>query len=673
MMNDVRDQFLTLVVTVAVFATACFLSLFWNGYFYQARPFTSTSLWLIAIGSNLWLPAILSIRWMRSVPLTFLLPFALVGVGIWYSAAYVFPPDITPRFLTEMGTARIQSYKSVFWNIGSASGLALSLVALDLLHIFVAALGLRPLVNGEIGQKLKPNASHGQSRNSTAKAAQARWASKSEVKKHLGQPEGIVIGEYTDPLGKNEFFDPADLKFKGTLGKGMLMRIPLARGNGHILVISASGSYKSVGICAPAILSHDGPIIVIDPKGISFKQFAEIRRAMGRNPVRVSANDGIDPFRVLKPLMKEHPSLFYDLASNLVPAAVQTSENSTYFRERSVDLLSALIYHYVAIDEPDISKAIVEFLSKDMTAVVEAAHKIASETDKDYVRLPLQRIKLVDAKGMESLIRPTTNKFKFAEFPDVRSYVRDPKDFKKSEIALDPETDLFIEIPSDIMTRFEPVPRIIMAAILYCSMKLEDPNNVKTRRLVICDEAKNFGNMDILKLFRDEGRGFGLHLMMIYQSLSQMKGIWGADEAKGWSTATTRIYGRMESRETAEEIQSLIGKDTIRQKTDSTSQTHRGGIFNSQVSSSQSEQIKEAPLLTTDQLTSLPSHAALIFTENLKPILASKALYFLRKDLAPKKNKKEPKVETDEVNRKTPQEAGADLRRKISEIKKTIR
>ena len=668
-MNDVGERFLNLVITVAVLALACFLSLFWNGYFYQARPFTTTSLWLIALGSNLWLPAILSIRWMRSVALTFLLPFALMGAAIWYSAAYVFPPEVAPRFLTEMGTARLQSYKSVFWNFGSASGLALSLVALDLLHIFVAALGLRPLVSGEIGQKLKSNASHGQSRNSTAKAAQARWASKSEVKKHLGQPEGVVIGEYTNPLGKNEFFDPRDPKFKGTLGKGMLMRVPLTRGNGHILVISASGSFKSVGICVPAILSHEGPIIVIDPKGISYEQFAKIRRAMGRNPIRVSANDGIDPFRILKPLMKDHPSLFYDLASNLVPAAAQTSENSTYFRERSVDLLSALIYHYVAIDEPDISKAIVEFLSKDMTAVVEAAHKIASETDKDYVRLPLQRIKLVDAKGMESLIRPTTNKFKFAEFPDIRSYVKDPKGFKKSEIALDPKTDLFIEIPSDIMTRFEPVPRIIMAAILYCSMKLEDPNNVKTRRLVICDEAKNFGNMDILKLFRDEGRGFGLHLMMIYQSLSQMKGIWG-EEAKGWSTATTRIYGRMESRETAEEIQSLIGKDTIRQKTDSTSQTHRGGIFNSQVSSSQSEQIKEAPLLTTDQLTSLPSHAALIFTENLKPILASKALYFLRKDLVPKKNKKEPKEEVEEVFRKTPQEAGADLRRKISEIKK---
>lgn len=209
-MIDIRERFVILVTILAIFSATCFLSLLWNGFLYQARPFTTTSLWLVALGSNLWLPAIVGARWATSVSFIFFLPSALVGAGIWYSSAYVFPPEISPQFLTEMGTARIQSYKVAFWNFDSASRFALNLIALDVLHIFVAAFGLRPLVTGEIGQKLKANSSHGQSRNSTAKAAQARWANKSEVKKHLGQAEGIIIGEYTDPLGRNEYFDPRD-------------------------------------------------------------------------------------------------------------------------------------------------------------------------------------------------------------------------------------------------------------------------------------------------------------------------------------------------------------------------------------------------------------------------------------------------------------------------------
>jgi type IV secretion system protein VirD4 len=673
MMSDVRDRFLTLVVTVAVFASACFLSLFWNGYFYQARPFTTTSLWLIATGSNLWLPAILGIRWMRSVPLTFLLPYALVGAAIWYSAAYVFPPEIKPRFLTEMGAARLQSYKSVFWNFGSASGLAWNLVIIDLLHIFVAAFGLRPLVTGEIGQKLKPNSSHGQSRNSTAKAAQARWASKSEVKKHLGQPEGIIIGEYTDPLGKNEFFDPRDQKSKGTLGKGMLMRVPLTRGNGHFLIISESGGFKSSGIVTPAINSHTEALSLLDPKCVAYQQFAPIRRAMGRNPIRVCATDGIDPLRMLKPLMEEHPSVYYELAANLVPEAERSSENSTYFRERSIDLLSGLLYHFVSTNVPDVAKSVLDFLSQDMDSIITQAHEIASKSDKDFVRMPLLRVQLVDAKGIESLIRPTTNKFKFAEFPDVRGYVTEKNGSNKAELALDPNSDIFLEIPSSVLRRFEPVARIIFASLLIAAQLRETPEKPSTRRLLIIDEAKGLGNMDILEMIRDEGRGYGLHLMMIYQSWPQMVKIWG-ESAKAWEeTVTTRIYGAIKDGDRARQIQNQLGKDTIRLRTHGDTQTQRVGVFNSQSSTSQSEQIREMPLLTIDEIANLPPHAALIFTQNVKPILASKAIHFLRKDLGSKKARNSEPTSQEPVAHRSPQEAGADLRRKINETKKTMR
>ena len=64
------------------------------------------------------------------------------------------------------------------------------------------------------------------------------------------------------------------------------------RGEGHLITVAPTGSGKGVGAVIPALLSHEGSAIVIDPKGENYAVTAEFRRSLGQH-VYV-----LDPFGV---------------------------------------------------------------------------------------------------------------------------------------------------------------------------------------------------------------------------------------------------------------------------------------------------------------------------------------------------------------------------------------
>ena len=94
-------------------------------------------------------------------------------------------------------------------------------------------------------------------RQTTARLADARWATPKEVKENLSAPGGIVLGEYTKPSIISNF-KPNDPKTWGKLGQGPLIKMSAQEGNGHVLIISESSGFKTAGIVIPNILTYDG-------------------------------------------------------------------------------------------------------------------------------------------------------------------------------------------------------------------------------------------------------------------------------------------------------------------------------------------------------------------------------------------------------------------------------
>ncbi|CAN7605322.1 type IV secretory system conjugative DNA transfer family protein [Devosia sp. LjRoot3] len=83
-------------------------------------------------------------------------------------------------------------------------------------------------------------------------------------REHAKQPIGFSFGNPMQTPAQG-FLDPI-----------------LFEDEGHLITIAPTGAGKGVGCIIPALLRHDGPMIVIDPKGENYAITARFRRQIGQ-------------------------------------------------------------------------------------------------------------------------------------------------------------------------------------------------------------------------------------------------------------------------------------------------------------------------------------------------------------------------------------------------------
>ncbi len=563
--------------------------------------------------------------------------FGALSIGAGWLLGVAPPSDNSPQAIGLLWQPLWNSSLRLLTNSGGLYPVELLLLALTI----IAFLGMCWGVGGmfrKFTTRKDPFLTRGTSKGG-AKIQRARWATPSEAAQSLNAPGGIVLGEMTPvEIGGFNAFKPDDPYTWGRQGKGPLLTMLPTDGNGQIIVFSEPGGYKTSGLVVPTALTYQDALFANDPKLTLYAQTADSRRQMGFNPMKISATDGLDPFRMLSPLLDGHPSVFYALAKTLIPQGPGATENSIYWREKSVNLLTALIHYFLEQNSQNISLEIARFLSQPKREVLRGADQIAASTHESYVQIPMDALHSESDEGYPGLISGVLNKFSFSQFSDVRGFLLEPPDSTKHRLALDPKTDIFLNMPTATMNNFSPMVRLLLASFLTAAQLTEQPERPRVRRLFILDEAKGFGNMDLLETVRDEGRAIGLHLMMIYQTWGQMEKIWGRDSAKAWEdTVDARIMGAISDPDRARSVAAMLGKDTIAIKTETSSTSSaKYQMFTGTVGEGAHEQLKEIPLLSESELAKIPRHGALILTRDLPPILASKAIYFTRADMKDK-------------------------------------
>ena len=464
---------------------------------------------------------------------------------------------------------------------------------------------------------------------------QHSFASARQVRDNFSHPGGIVLGEQTDPLRDSRKFNPAKPRTWRRQGRGRLITMDPADGNGHVLVLAASAGYKTSGIVISNILHYDGPLVVFDPKGDLYERTREAREKMGYDAVTIDASNGFDPFKMIAPLAKQVPSVYHTMAKQLMPIGSRSSDISEYFHEMSVSLFAALTAHFVKEDEDSIARAISIFINRPRETVINEATDIARRSDLPFVADELQGLSAIDERTWPGVMKGITNKLSFIQYPDIAQYATSAQSPEDHLAALGPKTDIFISIPSLSAQHFSPFPRLLIGAMFVASELLEQPDRPRARRLFLIDEARVLGGMDVLNNVRDAGRSIGMHLMLIYQSLGQLQEAWGNAGADAWlDSCEARVLSAVGSSRTAADISAMLGQRNIRVTTEGSSSQHQVmSPMGGSVSSSESEQLREIPLMAQAALGQLPAHGCIILNRRIPPILATKAMYFTRKDM----------------------------------------
>ena len=464
---------------------------------------------------------------------------------------------------------------------------------------------------------------------------QHSFASARQVRDNFSHPGGIVLGEQTDPLRDSPKFNPAKPRTWGRQGRGRLITMDLADGNGHVVVLAASAGYKTSGIVISNILHYDGPLVVFDPKGDLYERTKDARKAMGYDAVTIDASNGFDPFKMIAPLAKQVPSVYHTMAKQLMPLSSRPSDISEYFHEMSVSLFAALTAHFVKEGEDSIARAISIFINRPRETVIKEAMDIARRSDLPFVADELRGLAAIDERTWPGVMKGITNKLSFIQYPDIAQYATSAQSPEDHLAALGPKTDIFISIPSLSAQHFSPFPRLLIGAMFVASELLEQPDRPRARRLFLIDEARVLGGMDVLNNVRDAGRSIGMHLMLIYQSLGQLQEAWGNAGADAWlDSCEARVLSAVGSSRTAADISAMLGQRNIRVTTEGSSSQHQVmSPMGGSVSSSESEQLREIPLMAQAALGQLPAHGCIILNRRIPPILATKAMYFTRKDM----------------------------------------
>jgi len=198
----------------------------------------------------------------------------------------------------------------------------------------------------------------------------------------------------------------------------------------------------------------------------------------------------------------------------------------------------------------------------------------------------------------------------------------DLRDIRKKRMSV------YLGVTPDNLERMAPLLNLFFQQLIDLNTR-ELPNQNKQLKhscLLLMDEFTAIGKIGILSKGISYIAGYGLRMLPIIQSPSQLVDVYGADTAQTFTTnhALNIIFPPKASEtQTAKDISEWLGYETV--KSVSRSRSNRL-LKKDNDSNSTSEQ--QRALMLPQEITSLGLNRELIIMENVPPILADKVVYF---------------------------------------------
>ncbi|MCE2660990.1 MAG: type IV secretory system conjugative DNA transfer family protein, partial [Rubrivivax sp.] len=144
--------------------------------------------------------------------------------------------------------------------------------------------------------------------------------------------------------------------------------------------------------------------------------------------------------------------------------------------------------------------------------------------------------------------------------------------------------------------------------------------------LLLLDEAAAVGRITVLSKAIGFLAGYGLRVLTVVQSMSQLESVYGRDDARTFATnhAVQILFAPREQRD-ANEYSEMLGTFTQRERSNGRSVS--SGARGSSTSNSVNESSQRRPLLLPQEFKELGADKEVIVLENHKPILADKIRY----------------------------------------------
>ena len=435
-------------------------------------------------------------------------------------------------------------------------------------------------------------------------------------------------------------------------------------GDRHLLTVAPTRSGKGVAAIIPNLLTYEGSIIVIDPKGENARITAE-RRGRGNKEKAIPGLGQtvhvVDPWGITgQPVSRFNPMDWLDpkdedisenammLADSIVTPS--HGHRDQFWDEEAKALLMGLLL-YVALDERekqdrnlgrvrDIICLGEDSLKDIMLQMMENPNPIVSST--------AERTLAKEAKLRSNVLASLQAHTHFLDSPRIRSSL-EVSDFRFEDLKTSRMT-VYLVLPADRLDAFGRWLRLLVQQAITVNAR-----NVETKPdkpiLFLLDEMASLGRLTMVEQAFGLMAGFGMQLWGVVQDLSQLERIY----EKGWETfignsGVLQYFGSRDHK-TAEYFSKLCGVTTVTKFSftqavakalgwsSSSTSGGRGGSSTSGTSSSttwsdgSTEDIVQRHLVFPDELMVLRDNKQLLMIENCNPIPGKKILWYQDKTL----------------------------------------
>jgi len=386
------------------------------------------------------------------------------------------------------------------------------------------------------------------------------WRSMSEVQTRFDGPVlphgGIAAGEAYrvdhDRSVAGVEFDPRDKSTWGLGGKVPLLIDSCTKGARafHACEFGPTGSGKSAELVTK-ILVWTGSSVVFDP---TVELAPKLDRAIRRRRrdwrvFHIGLPDSGKPIRmtgynILSWIDPNHPDAelhvrgiahtIYDEAAGYKDGRAEARSDDPFFGPMGRLLVSCLLAHLVWKDPDKIEISLATFVAlmvpeDDMVALLHSirqrspsgmARRLAGTIMGTRAAETFSGIYLNAVKGVEWLIFSSA----YADFLSVGEF--DPR------FLLIGNCTAFLNIDERTIKLAPVIPRVIFNGILH-TLFMADGHSHGLVALFI-DEADTLRYFPPLLTARDRGRHYKIVLHMLWQSIGQMRDIWGAEQTRAW-------------------------------------------------------------------------------------------------------------------------------------------
>ncbi|MBE0581931.1 Ti-type conjugative transfer system protein TraG [Devosia sp.] len=464
----------------------------------------------------------------------------------------------------------------------------------------------------------------------------SNWMGQAETKNLFPVAGGIVIGEGyrvdTDVVAERAF-RADDRESWGAGGKAPLLCFDCAFGSTHGIIFAGSGGFKTTSVTIPTALTWGHGLVVLDPSNEVAPMVSRHRRAARRTVVALDPANPTIGFNALDWIGRFGGSKEEDIAavaSWIITEAPRIgSARDDFFRGAALQLLTALIAdvclsgHVDAADQT--LRRVRANLAEPEPKLRQRLQSIYDGSGSTFVKENVAPFINMTPETFSGVYASAAKETHWLSYENYAALVSG-NTFSTDDLAAG-TTDIFINLDLKTLENHPGLARVIIGALMNAIYNRN--GKIEGRTLFLLDEVARLGFMRILETARDAGRKYGITLVLLFQSIGQMREAYGGRDAtsKWFESASWMSFAAINDPETADYISKRCGDTTVEVSQVSTSTRSSGS------SRTRSKQLSRRPLILPHEVLQMRADEQIVFTAGNPPIRCGRAIWFRRKDL----------------------------------------